>query len=65
MSAWIAEHWIPKQERDDYITVITAEICINSAMLAKFTEDIKLAKTFVFKGYSPVDNPDFIAYIRP
>jgi DNA polymerase III delta prime subunit len=60
MSAWITEHWVPKQERDDYIIVITAEICTNTMMLTKFTDDIKLAKTFVFKGYSPVDNPDFV-----
>lgn len=60
MSAWIAEHWVPTQDRDDYITVITAEICVNGVMLAKFNDDIKLSDTFVFKGYEPLENPEFL-----
>ncbi len=60
MSAWIVENWIPQQDRDDYITVITAEICVNGVMLAKFNDEIKLADTFVFKGYEPHENPEFL-----
>ena len=60
MSMWITQNWIPTQTHDDYITVITAEICVNGVMLAKFKDDIKLAENFSFLGYEPMDNPDFL-----
>lgn len=60
MSAWIANHWVPKQSRDDYLTVIAAEICVNGVMLAKFDERVKLAEEYAFMGYETIDNPEFI-----
>lgn len=60
MAAWISQYWTPKQARDDYITVIVAEICVNGVMLAKFNEEIKLAETYMFLGYEAIDNPEFL-----
>lgn len=60
MSAWITNTWIPQQSRDDYVIVITAEICVNGVMLAKFNDTIKLDDNFSFQGYELIDNPDFL-----
>lgn len=61
MSSWIDNNWSPKQSRDDYITVIVAEICVNGVMLEKFNEDIKLAETYKFMGYEVLQNPEFLS----
>jgi hypothetical protein len=60
MSIWITKNWVPEQSRDDYIMVITAEICVNGMTLSKFTDDTPLAEKFSFKGYEPFENPDFV-----
>ena len=60
MSAWIAKYWIPKHPDAEYITVIAAEICVNGVMLEKFNKDISLAEDYVFCGYEPLENPEFL-----
>jgi hypothetical protein len=60
MSIWIAQNWVSKQSRDDYITVITAEICVNGVVLEKFKDDMPLAEKFAFLGYELFDNPDYL-----
>lgn len=60
MSKWITQNWVSTQSRDDYVIVITAEICVNGVMLEKFKDDISLAEKFAFLGYELFDNPDFL-----